>query len=244
MEQENAEVAEKTGGPTKGNVFGEIVGQIDMPEVSEHVIQNHSEVDAEKPESVIASESPENELFDENIHAVDKFGQPIKTKSGKYRRKSGRKKGVDYSKTAQQPTTPNVDSQLGNVGADSVNTMFDDAPSGPIEAPKNGEAVLLSKTAVMALDSIRHVISGMIATDEEKAFLESAWYDWAEHSGAAVNPNLGIVLASGIFMLPTLQQKKTLSLFEKVGRGFRSLFGKRRTYEQKEKSDHLPESGE
>lgn len=51
------------------------------------------------------------ETFDPEIHATDASGNPLKTASGKYRKKPGRKKGVDYS-AENRSTTPKAPNEI------------------------------------------------------------------------------------------------------------------------------------
>ena len=100
-----------------GDNVADIVDSIieKSPNVSEHVI-------AQEGEKIVALEAELEKYpgFDPEIHCVDENGVPIPLKKSKgWRKRPGKKKGAPGNGLSGDSTLGN-DSQLGNIGANSV----------------------------------------------------------------------------------------------------------------------------
>lgn len=210
------------------DVFGKISGQAlaEKPKVSEHVIE-------QQEEEILPSEntSENGEVFNPEIHAVDNDGNPRKTKTGKFAKKRGRKKVVEGDTTSTQGK-----SQLGSINTDDkVNQISGSTP----EEEERAQSILISKLGSQSLGHIRQIISDLPTSQEELIFLENIIMEWANETGAAMNPNVALVAATSVFMMPAIQTKKTQGIFKRFTNKILVLFRLRKPTEedQKEKGE-------
>jgi hypothetical protein len=209
QENENQEKDNQAGNENEGNPFEGIAELIieEMPEVSEHVIENErtkaeQESQQKSFEKPLGNGNESGEVFNPEIHCTDENGNPILTKTGKYRKRPGKKSGQSNKNTRYNST-------LGNQGQ---------AENQP-ENDGRAQSILLAKMGSKGLAHFREVISDLKAEENEVHFLEEIIKDWADETGASVNPNTALVLGCSIFMLPAIKTKKTQNIFSR-GFGF------------------------
>lgn len=96
----------------KGNFEFEVVNELvdNMPEVSEHIINDEMKETENTP--IPAKIEDDGKTFNPDVHCATKDGQPVLTKNGAFRKKSGRTK-------ANQSTIGGSVKQGGNIQAEN-----------------------------------------------------------------------------------------------------------------------------
>jgi len=219
---------------TENKVFTSITETIldSVPSVSEHVIQAENG-QLNKPINELGINSinkpPEDQnIFNPDIHATDEDGNPIITKSGKYRKKAGRKKSDSVNKDQNFHVN---DSTIGNTNTEQVlsqpNTQPETVVNTEPENVLNGDAKVLSQVGSLGCSRIRDLMGGGTANKDELEYLESAFYNWSTETGVAISPTAGLAMAVTVFMLPVVQAPKEKNIITKVKRWIKKLWFKK-----------------
>ena len=172
-----------------------------MPEVQEHAIAQHN-AESQKAES----EAQESPGFDPAIHLTGADGKPVKTKTGKFRKKPGR--------------------PASNGKAASTVYKAESAEKSP-EALKREQAHQTGKFAAGALIQLGVTIGGdewmptTVQTEggpiSEQAGLEYAFGNYFESQGLTdIPPGIALAIAVGGYALPRFTKPKTKSQLGKL----------------------------
>ena len=190
------------------------------PGISEHVIEQELEKETERIEN--AQIDVNGATFDPAQHAQDENGNPIKTASGAFRRKSGRKSGATVTQTATR-------SQLGNIHAGK--TQEPPINAGAVMAAKGATNLLFQMGIMIGGDEWQPVIDNNTGHNEP-AFIEKAFTDYfVANEINDFPPGISLCLAVGICALPRLRMPKTQTRLQKLGAWCKGFFGKKKETE-------------
>lgn len=150
--------------------------------------------------------------FNPALHETDGAGNPVRNADGSYRRKRGRKTGVNYG-----------------VGGDSLGASMDS-----MELAELAKRKAAAKTAVQLLvmggvsifgpewQPIHDKASGV----NERLMLEGAFENYFEAAGTIdLPPGLALALTVGAYALPRFQLPATQEKAAKISGGIRGWFG-------------------
>ena len=208
---------------------GEISGIADdllnnAPGVSEHVITSELQKEQERQENALVDAS--GATFDPNIH-VSNDGEPVKTASGMFRKKSGRKAGgaSDTIRTAPR-------SQIGNANG------FQPGPP-----PVDPGTVAAGKAAAHLLFQAGIAIGGEEWQPRyieeyglnEATQIESAFIDYFKSQEITdFPPGVALSLAVISYAAPRFMMPKTKTRLEKVVDWFKGKFSRKKNDSEKE----------
>jgi len=172
------------------------------PGVSQHVIEKE-----EQAQSEISNQG--GEVFDPAIHAVDpETGEPIKTASGTYRRKPGRKAGGGGN-----INKPLLKSQLGSTGA-TTNNAGQAAPSvdsGTVAAGIATAHAIFQAGQLLGGEEWAPIKNAEYGLDETKQ-METAWIEYYKAKGVTdFPPGVILLMTLGAYAAPRFALPKTKS---------------------------------
>jgi len=179
------------------------------PEPNDAAIGAH----AEKEETIKAEHSHLRDAkgmrFDPALHVTDDSGQPKLTKTGKLRRRSGRKPGQ---------TAEKIKGRVGGIGSLSAES------DGALSAQQKAQARMAGEGAASALITLGVVLGGEewhpITDDQhgidEKAQLQGAFGDYFEAKEMTdIPPGVALTIAISAYALPRFTMPKTKSRLQR-----------------------------
>jgi hypothetical protein len=187
----------KHGETTLEDLANESIGS--EPRVREEVVskleaEQNDEMPNESSSSV--SDSPKYEQFNPNIHAVDATGNPIKTKSGQFAKKRGRKAG-------QQANNPN--------------------PSSSQAEPQSNPQVNYAGLASLATSMVFGMLSSTLGDHwqpkpEENAAITECTAKYMESLGMTdIPPGILLICVVGLYALPRALHPDTKKRLQELG---------------------------
>lgn len=165
-----------------------------MPDVQPHAI---AAIKQEKQESL---DEAREKGFDPDIHETDADGKPVKTRTGKFRKKRGVKSDKAKSK---------------------LNLRSDGKKEPQTEEKKKVEIDSLTAAATTSA-ILERIQVGMIGEDmtydeAQKQRNVNAWYDLYEHyGGLEVHPALAVAADHTMILIEKSQKPKVKSKFKKL----------------------------
>jgi len=167
------------------------------PDVSQHVVgAENMETEQINSDSIMDQSNPPK-VFDRTIHLSDSIGNPLFTKTGRFRKIPKKKiKKSDASIGLEPEKTPD------QIQAETVDQ----------------ESVALAKMTALTVSRIRS--SKFFGAEkmevEELEYFENALKIWSDANDIVLSPNLGLVMASVVVMSPVFAVPLEQSPFKQM----------------------------
>jgi hypothetical protein len=225
MEIEETEKTEQPAEKTQsGGDVDSIVNDLleSTPNISEHVIEQEQQKEQERQENLLTDDS--GETFDPSKHASDENGQPVKTASGKFRKRSGRKPGA----TGNSDNTQKPKSQLGNVNANSRDNQPPAVDPGTIEAARAAAHLTFQAGLLLGGEDFQPIIDQSTGLNEPLQ-MENAYKNYFQARGVTdFPPGVALAVTMIAYAAPRFSQPRTKTRLQKVGAWFKKTFSRKK----------------